>query len=53
MKYTTFAGNGDTDCFVYLQECLKNRYDDSYLIAKKESIGHAQKHLGTALRDFK
>ena len=53
LKYTTFAGDGDTDCFVKVQECVKNRYDDSYLIAKEESIGHAQKRLGTDLREVK
>ena len=45
LMYTTFVGDGDSDCFgTAKEECEKLgiRYD----IVKEEYVGHIQKRLG-------
>eukprot|EP00795_Rhopilema_esculentum_P004396 gene4396-20621_t len=50
LKYTTFVGDGDSDTFRVVKECIENIYGSRYKVEKKECIGHIQKRTGTALR---
>ena len=50
LKYTTFIGDGDSDCFANVsEECYKN-FKEDYIVIKEKCVGHVQKGLGTALR---
>ena len=52
LMYTTFVGDGDSDCFgTVKEECEK--LGIGYNIVKEECMGHIQKRLGTALRQLK
>ena len=52
LVYTSFAGDGDCDCFgTVKEECGKLRI--GYDIVKEECEGHIQIRLGTALRQVK
>ena len=53
LRYTTFVGDGDTDCFGNVAEECKKKYGDQYIVNKEECVGHMQKRLGTALRKYK
>ena len=53
LNYTTFVGDGDTDCFGHVKEELNRIYGDAYVICKAECVGHVQKRLGSALRRYK
>ena len=50
LKYTTFVGDGDSDTFRVVKECIENIYGSRYKVEKEECIGHIQKRMGTALR---
>ena len=50
--YTTFVGDGDTDCFANVRNaCLQ--FNENYVVENEECVGHIQKRLGTALREYK
>ena len=52
LMYTTFVGDGDSDCFgTVKEECEK--LGIGYDIVKEECVGHIQKRLETALRQLK
>ena len=52
LMYTIFVGDGDSDCFGKVsEECAK--LNIGYDLTKEECVGHVQKRLGTALREFK
>ena len=53
LKYTTFVGDGDTDCFGHVKEEVNRIYGDAYVVCKEECVGHVQKRLGSALRRYK
>eukprot|EP00794_Sanderia_malayensis_P001550 gene1550-1713_t len=53
LKYGTFVGDGDTDCFANVKEQCYKKYGDRYVVTKEECVGHVQKRLGTALRKYK
>eukprot|EP00794_Sanderia_malayensis_P018529 gene18529-20390_t len=53
LKYATFVGDGDTDCFGNVAEACNKKYGDQYVVKKEECVGHVQKRLGTALRKYK
>ena len=53
LKYGTFVGDGDTDCFGNVKEECYKKYGDQYIVTKEECVGHIQKRLGTALRKYK
>ncbi len=50
LKYTTFVGDGDSDTFKVVRECMQSIYGSRYSVEKEECIGHIQKRMGTALR---
>ena len=52
LMYTTFAGDGDSDCFGTVKE-ESEKLGIGYDIVKEECVGHIQKRLGTALRQLK
>lgn len=53
LKYGTFVGDGDTDCFAHVKEECYKKYGNQYTVTKEECVGHVQKRLGTALRKYK
>ena len=53
LKYTTFVGDGDSSCFAHVKEARFNKYGDSYVVRKEECVGHIQKRIGRALREYK
>ena len=53
LRYATFVGDGDTDCFGNVAEACSKKYGDQYVVKKEECVGHIQKRLGTALRKYK
>ena len=52
LMYTTFAGDGDSDCFGTVKE-ESEKLGIGCDIVKEECVGHIQKQLGTALRQLK
>ena len=52
MKYTLFVGDGDSDTFKAIKEAMEDIYGNRYVVRKEECIGHIQKRMGTALRQF-
>ena len=50
LKYTTFVGDGDSDCFPNVKEECHKKFKDNNVIVTEECVGHVQKRLGTALR---
>ena len=53
LMYSTFVGDGDSSCFGKVQAKMKDTYGESYAVVKEECVGHVQKRLGTALRNYK
>ena len=52
LMYTIFVGDEDTDCFANVRNtCLE--FNENYVVEKEECVGHIQKRLGTALREYK
>ena len=52
LKYTTFVGDGDSDTFKVVQEGMQELYGGRYNVVKEECIGHIQKRMGYALRNY-
>lgn len=52
LLYETFVGDGDTDCFGSVKEACENHHP-MYVIKKEECVGHIQKRMGYALRQYK
>ena len=48
LQYTEYFGDGDSTAYQEVQDCYENIH-----IEKKESVGHVQKRVGTALRKLK
>ena len=53
MRYTTYVGDGDSSSFGTLKDAILETFGDEYDIEKEECIGHIQKRMGTALRNWK
>ena len=53
LKYTEYVGDGDTNSFGEVQAALYEKYGDAYQIIKEDYIGHIQKRMGAALRNYK
>ena len=54
LRYTTFVGDGDSNCYASVCEALKNAPTwYSYEVKKEECVSHIQKRNGTALREYK
>ena len=53
LMYSTFVSDGDSSCFGKVQAKMKDTYGESYVVVKEECVGHVQKRLGTALRNYK
>ena len=53
LVYSTFVGDGDSSCFGKVKSKLEELYGKNYPIVKEECVGHVQKRLGTALRNYK
>ena len=53
LKYTDYIGDGDTNSFGAVIEELKKRFGESYKVNKQDCIGHIQKRMGSALRNYK
>ena len=52
LMYSTFVGDGDSDCFGSVKEACE-KFSHEYIVVKEECIGHVQKRLGSALREYK
>ena len=53
MKYVEYVGDGDTNSFGAVVEALVEKFGDKYKVKKEDCIGHVQKCMGAALRNFK
>ena len=51
--YTTYVGDGDSSAFASVKNAVLLKYGDQYKIEKEDCIGHIQKRMGTALRNYK
>ncbi|XP_068700909.1 uncharacterized protein [Montipora foliosa] len=51
--YATFVGDGDSSCFGRVKSKMEELYGENYPVVKEECVGHVQKRLGTALRNYK
>ena len=52
LQYTSFIGDGDSNCFGSVKEALQTA-EHPYSVEKEESVGHIQKRMGSALRRYK
>ena len=50
LMYSTFVGDGD--CYGHVKGSCE-KLNIGYYVAKEECVGHIQKRLGTALREYK
>ena len=54
LRYTTFVGDGDSNCYASVCEALRNAPTCySYEVKKEECVGHILKCTGTALCEYK
>ena len=53
LQYIDFVGDGDSSSFGRVKEALEGKYGKDYEVRKEECVGHIQKRIGTALREFK
>ena len=53
LKYCTFVGDGDTGTYGIVRDKCKQVYGDEYPVTKEECVGHIQKRMGSALREYK
>ena len=52
LMYNVFVGDGDSDCFGSVKEAC-DELNIGYDVEKEECVGHIQKRLGSALREYK
>lgn len=52
LKYTTFVGDGDSSTYQVVSQHMKDKYGSRYEVKKEECLGHVQKRMGNALRNF-
>ena len=54
LRYTTFVGDGDSNCYASVCETLKNATTCyRYEVKKEECVDHIQKAVGAALPEYK
>ena len=53
LRYTTFVGDGDSSTYGDVKQHCYDKYGEVYCVTKEECVGHVQKRLGRALRDYK
>ena len=53
LKYVEYVEDGDTNSFGAVAEALLEKFGDQYPIIKEDCIGHIQKRMGAALRNYK
>ena len=53
LLYTQLVGGGDSSSFGKVKVALEQKFGDKYPVQKEECVGHVQKRLGTALREYK
>ena len=53
LKYTTFVGDGDSSSFGRVRDAMEAKYGDDCIVQKEECVGHVQKRLGSAIRQYK
>ena len=53
LQYKTFVGDGDSFCFANVTKACFEMYGNDYVIVKEECVGHIQKRIGRALREYK
>ena len=53
LKYGEYVGDGHTNSFGAVVHALTEKYGDGYSIMKEDCIGHIQKRMGAALRNYK
>ena len=53
LRYTQFVGDGDSSSFGKVKVALEQKFGDKYPVETEECVGHVQKRLGTALREYK
>ena len=53
LQYSQFLGDKDSSSFGKVKVALEQNLEDRYQVQKEECVGHVQKRLGTALREYK
>ena len=53
LKYIEYVGDGDTNSFGAVVQAVSEKYGDNYKTEKQDCIGHIQKRMGNALRNYK
>ena len=53
LRYVEYVGDVDTNSFGAAVQALTEIFVDDYNIIKEDCIGHIQKRMGAALRNFK
>ena len=53
LMYTTYVGDGDSSAYAEAADAVFQKYGEQYLVLKEDCIGHFQKRMGAALRNFK
>ena len=53
LKCVEYVGDGDTNSFGAVVQAVAEKYGDNYKAEKKDCIGHIQKRMGNALRNYK
>ena len=51
--YSTFVGDGDSSTYGDVKRACYDKYGNDYTVVKEECVGHVQKRLGNALREYK
>jgi len=53
LRYTTYVGDGDSSAFGTVRDAVLDKFGEDYSIVKEDCIGHIQKRMGAALRNYK
>ena len=51
--YSVYVGDGDTNSFGAVSAALQEKFGDEYPITKEDCIGHIERRMGAALRNYK
>eukprot|EP00794_Sanderia_malayensis_P008342 gene8342-9243_t len=53
LQYTTFIGDGDTDCFASVRDECYKVFQNKYVVTREECVGYVQERLEASLRRYK
>ena len=53
LMYTEYVGDGDINSFGTVVKALEEKFGDEYSCVKEDCVGHVQKRMGSALRNYK